>query len=260
MDVSLVMFKGDGTRRDFPIKKDRLVIGRKPTCDLRIPLSSVSREHCAIELDGEAVRVRDLGSSNGTFHNSERVQEQGLAAGDELTVGPVVFTVVIDGEPSEIEPVRTVVGEQPAGKESAEASAVHAAAADDDEEVAAELVPAEDDEPAQAPSASAGSDSAAGGDDDLDMDDPLAALARMAEDESGDDAPLSLEDDSAQQGDAEGEPAPEQSAVSEGGDVDDEALAALEEAAAEDTGEVEVILDDEDEDDETHPPRRGRGG
>ena len=41
MQVTLVMFKADGTRRDFPLKKDRIVVGRKNTCDLRIPLSSV---------------------------------------------------------------------------------------------------------------------------------------------------------------------------------------------------------------------------
>lgn len=109
MDVSLVMFKADGTRRDFPVAKARIVIGRTNTCDLRVPLSSVSREHCEITRDDESVKLRDLGSSNGTYHNNLRVQEAALAAGDEIVIGPVVFTVVVDGQPEKIEPVRTIL-------------------------------------------------------------------------------------------------------------------------------------------------------
>ncbi|MFN3169015.1 MAG: FHA domain-containing protein [Phycisphaeraceae bacterium] len=109
-NIVLAMFKSDGTRRDFPVVKDRVIIGRKVNCDLRIPLTSVSRQHCELTVDGNKVQVKDLGSSNGTYHNSERVQEAYLAAGDELVIGPVVFTLVVDGEPSDIKPVRTIVG------------------------------------------------------------------------------------------------------------------------------------------------------
>ncbi len=109
MQVTLVMFKSDGNRRDFPLEGERTIIGRKSTCDLRIPLASVSRQHCeVVHCKGELL-VRDLGSSNGTYHNSTRVQEASLVAGDELVVGPVVFVVVVDGQPAQIEPVRTVV-------------------------------------------------------------------------------------------------------------------------------------------------------
>jgi len=111
------MFKSDGTRRDFPLSKDRVIIGRKVNCDLRIPLTSVSREHCEITIKDGKVHVKDLGSSNGTYHNSVRVQEASLSAGDELSVGPVVFTLVIDGVPAEIKPVRTVVKSEAAERQ-----------------------------------------------------------------------------------------------------------------------------------------------
>lgn len=103
------MFKSDSTRREFRVKSQTFVIGRKNTCDLRIPLSSVSRQHCELRIEGDQIKVRDLGSSNGTFHNNIRVQEAVLAAGDELVVGPVVFTVVVDGKPGDIKPVRSLV-------------------------------------------------------------------------------------------------------------------------------------------------------
>lgn len=130
------MFKADGERRDFPIDKTVITIGRKHTCDLRIPLGIVSREHCQVEVKGDQLHVRDLGSSNGTYHNSERVQAATLEAGDTLVIGPVHFTVVVNGEPAEIaEPVKTVL---PEGAEDVDkgksAAPVMAVPADDDED------------------------------------------------------------------------------------------------------------------------------
>jgi len=113
------MFKSDGTRRDFPLVKERVIIGRKVNCDLRIPLTSVSRQHCELTVDRGRVKVRDLGSSNGTYHNSIRVQEADLSAGDELVIGPVVFTLVVDGQPAQIKPVRTIINGQDGATEVA---------------------------------------------------------------------------------------------------------------------------------------------
>lgn len=112
MEVSLVMFKSDGTRRDFAMTKDRMVIGRTSQCDLRIPLSSVSRQHCELRVVDGRLKIRDLGSSNGTYHNSTRVQEATLEPGDEVVIGPVVFKLIINGMPSSIEPVRTMIDGQ----------------------------------------------------------------------------------------------------------------------------------------------------
>ena len=112
MNVNLVMFKGDGTRRDFSLKKDRVLIGRTHACDLRIPLSAVSRKHCEVLLKGETAKLRDLGSLNGTYCNGERVLEEvKLEAGDRIVIGPVVFTLVINDEPKEIKAVGAGSGE-----------------------------------------------------------------------------------------------------------------------------------------------------
>src|SRR5690606_14106850 len=62
--------------------------------------------HCELLVEGDHIRLRDLGSSNGTYHNSNRVHEAVLGPGDEVSIGPVVFTLVIDGQPAEIEPAR----------------------------------------------------------------------------------------------------------------------------------------------------------
>jgi len=101
MQVVLVMFRADGERRSFSIVRDMTVVGRREDCDLRIPLGEVSRKHCRLIKDGDTIRLEDLGSSNGTFHNSERVREATLAAGDTIQIGPVTFMVQIDGVPAD---------------------------------------------------------------------------------------------------------------------------------------------------------------
>ena len=105
MEINFVMFKPDGRRKDIPLGGSTTVIGRGEECDLRVPLLSVSRHHCQVSIEAGGLQVKDLGSSNGTYVNSNRVQEATLQAGDRLAVGPIVFTVQVDGIPSDITPV-----------------------------------------------------------------------------------------------------------------------------------------------------------
>ncbi len=124
MDVQLVMFKEDGSRRDFDLKRSVSIIGRAGDCDFQIPLAVVSRRHCQISRKENRVVVKDLGSSNGTYLNNKRVLQAEVHAGDTLTVGPVVFTILIDGMPEEVKPVPTIL------KETAEAPAASVADAE----------------------------------------------------------------------------------------------------------------------------------
>jgi pSer/pThr/pTyr-binding forkhead associated (FHA) protein len=101
MGVVMVMFRSDGQRRSFSITRDMTVIGRREDCDLRIPLSDVSRKHCRLILNGETIKVEDLGSSNGTYINGERVQHAEVGAGDTLQIGPVIFVVQMNGFPAD---------------------------------------------------------------------------------------------------------------------------------------------------------------
>lgn len=107
MDVKLVMFKANGQRKDFPVINPTTVIGRAESCDLRVPLLSVSRRQCALTVTDEGVKIRDLASSNGTYINNQRINEVKVSAGDRLVIGPIVFTLQINGQPEEIQPVKT---------------------------------------------------------------------------------------------------------------------------------------------------------
>jgi len=143
MDLKLVMFKPNGKRRDFPVTKPVVVIGRGENCDLRIPLGSVSRRHCEVTLSGDEIKAKDLASSNGTYVNNRRINECPLKAGDRLVVGPIVFTVQIDGIPEQITPLKRKPAEQPEEIVELEADVV-AAAGGGDEEV--DLLAAAEDE------------------------------------------------------------------------------------------------------------------
>jgi len=205
------MFKADGTRRDFPLKGQRVVLGRTNTCDLRIPLPSISRQHCEIEFDGDRALVRDLGSSNGTYHNGNRVQEATLSAGDEIVIGPVVFTVMIDGEPSEIEPVHSDVeaGGRQQEVTAAEPEASVAEAPEPESEPAEEAVEmADPGESAEAPQAIDIDDENVmpetieeeNNSPTVELDDPISALESLADSNVGDpddedDLPMIADDD-----------------------------------------------------------------
>lgn len=117
MQVALIMFKESGEQKTFPIDAGKTIIGRKEDCDLRIPLAEISRKHAIIMVSGETVTIRDLGSANGTYLNNKRIAEQELSPGDHIVIGPVVFTVQINGQPPEVRPVQTrLEARTPAGK------------------------------------------------------------------------------------------------------------------------------------------------
>ena len=103
MDIKLVMFRENGSRRDFPLPEGTTMVGRKEDCGIRIPLSEVSRHHAEIIIDEEGAVLRDNGAANGTYLNNRRIKEEDLEPGDQIRIGPVVFTVQIDGEPGDDE-------------------------------------------------------------------------------------------------------------------------------------------------------------
>jgi diguanylate cyclase (GGDEF)-like protein len=69
------------------IVKKRTTIGRSPSADVQIVDEGISREHVEILVDGDRVVVRDLGSTNGTFRNGERVGVTDVVDGDKISIG-----------------------------------------------------------------------------------------------------------------------------------------------------------------------------
>ncbi|MHC4264958.1 MAG: FHA domain-containing protein [Planctomycetota bacterium] len=121
MEIKLVLVKNNGDYKIFPLVSGVAVLGRRSDCDLRIPLMSVSRRHCQINLDNGNIKVRDLGSTNGTVINGEVVDEAVIKAGDKIKVGSLSFVLQVDGVPNEFAAPPSLKEEASAKDESKEA-------------------------------------------------------------------------------------------------------------------------------------------
>jgi len=68
------------------VVKERFIIGRGKHCDFVIPSGKVSREHAVVVKEDSAWFIEDLGSSNGTWFNKQRVKRRQVEDGDEYYI------------------------------------------------------------------------------------------------------------------------------------------------------------------------------
>lgn len=86
-----------GNVQQIVLGDDPVTIGRARDNDLVLTDRMVSRHHCVIERDGDAVRLRDLKSTYGTTVNGRTVDEATLSAGDRIGIGPFLVAFFGDG-------------------------------------------------------------------------------------------------------------------------------------------------------------------
>jgi pSer/pThr/pTyr-binding forkhead associated (FHA) protein len=80
---------------EFPLRPNReIVIGRSSDLDMVLVEDMVSRKHAKIVTDGRAVSIQDLGSTNGTFVNGEKIRNMQLKDGDRILVGTSIIKLV----------------------------------------------------------------------------------------------------------------------------------------------------------------------
>ena len=73
--------------------KEKILIGRALECDISILEPGLSRRHAELDLIGEELTLKDLGSSNGTYVNGDKIDEVVLKDGDVLQFFKVRFIV-----------------------------------------------------------------------------------------------------------------------------------------------------------------------
>jgi hypothetical protein len=83
---------------EFPLKGDKqIIIGRSSELDMVLVEDMVSRKHAKITLSGGKITIEDLGSTNGTFVNGEKVKTARLKEGDRILVGTSILKLVKAG-------------------------------------------------------------------------------------------------------------------------------------------------------------------
>jgi len=79
----------------YPLLAAITILGRDNTADIILDDSGISRQHTEIRVTSDGphlvTNIRDLGSTNGTFVNGERITSQRLADGDRVNVGRTVL-------------------------------------------------------------------------------------------------------------------------------------------------------------------------
>lgn len=97
--AKLVVLSAGFNGRTHELNVDKTTIGRVEDNTFQIADPSVSSHHCEIVLRGSDVVIHDLGSTNGSFINGEKISESVLKPGQTLKLGQIELQLVPEGAP-----------------------------------------------------------------------------------------------------------------------------------------------------------------
>src|SRR6185312_9374603 len=97
--AKLVVLSAGFNGRTHDLNVDKTTIGRVEDNTFQITDPSVSSHHCEIVLRGSDVVIHDLGSTNGSFINGDKISESVLKPGQTLKLGQIELQLVPDGAP-----------------------------------------------------------------------------------------------------------------------------------------------------------------
>lgn len=109
---------------EFPVSPDKpIVVGRSSDLDMVLVEDMVSRKHAKIAMQQDQIWIEDLGSTNGTFVNGEKIKRARLKEGDRVLIGTSILKLVAsDGqEPKEGSDVKRELENVAASRRSTQA-------------------------------------------------------------------------------------------------------------------------------------------
>ncbi|MGA2450783.1 MAG: DUF4388 domain-containing protein [Polyangiaceae bacterium] len=85
---------------EFPVTPEKqILVGRSSDLDMVLVEDMVSRKHARIGMVGEEIWIEDLGSTNGTFVNGEKIARAQLKQGDRVLIGTSILKLVTGDSP-----------------------------------------------------------------------------------------------------------------------------------------------------------------
>ncbi len=114
--LRLVFLAPAGAPAPFALDRLPIILGRSEVADISLPFSSISREHARLSVQGGALVIEDLGSSNGVTVNGEKQPRAALEPGDQVALGVVEFRVARRGDATVV--MNTVPGPSEAAAKS----------------------------------------------------------------------------------------------------------------------------------------------
>src|SRR5579883_573204 len=87
---------------EFPVVPEKqILIGRSSDLDMVLVEDMVSRKHARISMQTDQIWIEDLGSTNGTFVNGEKIKRSRLKEGDRVLIGTSILKVIAGDAPRE---------------------------------------------------------------------------------------------------------------------------------------------------------------
>ncbi len=93
--LALRFISGKYQGGEYPLENGKeIIVGRSSDLDMVLVEEMVSRRHARIVMKGGLINIQDLGSTNGTFVNGEKIRHAKLREGDRVLIGTSILKVV----------------------------------------------------------------------------------------------------------------------------------------------------------------------
>lgn len=106
----LILLSEDGPEQEYDLGKSQVTLGRGTTNDISLADNRISRSHARLECGPRHCTLVDLGSSNGSYVNGQRVEKIDLQPGDTITIGDTLLR--FDNPRPAMDPGMTVIDQQ----------------------------------------------------------------------------------------------------------------------------------------------------
>ncbi|MBZ0120890.1 MAG: DUF4388 domain-containing protein [Sandaracinaceae bacterium] len=106
---------------EFPLPQSKeIVVGRSSELDMVLVEDMVSRRHAKITVTGDQIFIQDLGSTNGTFVNGEKIKRARLQEGDRILIGTSIIKLVASDSAADVVDSKSNLEEMAAGRRTSQ--------------------------------------------------------------------------------------------------------------------------------------------